>query len=124
MQRLSLIVRALLLISLSGGLFLVACNPGAQKAIRVVNLNTSEMIEADGHIVDSVMGASVLSVYLCKALPEVKDDAAPCADVYVCKSFKRDSVLGDTVIIIDTHLRNEISGNPDIYWTGIKKTKR
>jgi hypothetical protein len=53
----------------------------------------------------------------------LKGDSAPYADVYVCKSFKRDSVLGDTIIILDTQLRKEISGDPNTYWIGLQKTK-
>lgn len=93
------------------------------KVSEIVHLNTAEMTEADDSIIDSSMGPSFISAYLCEIKGGSKDDSIPCADVYVCKSFKRDSILGDTVIILDTRLRKEISGNPDIYWTGLQKAK-
>jgi|GEM_PF-4810078 len=120
MTRLNLIAKTSLLAILTGGLFLSACAPWPQKAV----LNTSEMTEADDNIVDSLMGPSVLSIYLNKTLQSIKGDTVSYADVYVCKSFKRDSVLGDTVIILDTQLRTRISGEPYIYWTGLRKGKR
>ncbi|MDB5150686.1 MAG: hypothetical protein JWQ57_4706 [Mucilaginibacter sp.] len=82
------------------------------------------MIEADDDIIDSTMGSALISAYLCKIKSNSSDDSIPYADVYVCKSFKRDSVLGDTIIILDTRLGKEISGDPNIYWTGLQKAKR
>lgn len=123
-HRLNWITGTLLLVVLAGGMFITACTPKEEKVNGIVNLNTAEMVEANDDIIDSAMGPAVLSVYLCKIKRSQKDDSIPYVDVYVCKSFKRDSVLGDTVIILDTQLRKEISGNPDIYWTGIQRAKK
>ncbi|WP_114940187.1 hypothetical protein [Mucilaginibacter endophyticus] len=111
-----------LLIILVAGLLLAGCD--TRKVNKFVTLNTTKMVEADDNIIDSTMGPALISAYLCKITNNLSEDSIPYADVYVCKSFKRDAILGDTVIILDTQLRKEISGNPNIYWTGIKKTKK
>ncbi len=86
-------------------------------------MNTAEMVEAGDDIIDPTMGPTLISTYLYKIKSNLNDDSIPYADVYVCKSFKRDSVLGDTIIILDTQLRKEILGNPDRYWIGLQKAK-
>ena len=122
-RRLNLITTAAsLLIILTAGLLLTGCD--TWNVNEFVSLNTVKMAEADDSIIDSTMGPALLSAYLCKVRSNSNEDSIPYADVYVCKSFKHDSILGDTVIIFDTQLRKEISGNPDIYWTGIQKAKR
>lgn len=124
MHRVNLIAGKLILVILIGVMLIAACTSKDEKVNGVVNLNTARMIEADDSILDSTMGPALISAYLCKVKGELKDDSIPYADVYVCKSFKRDSVLGDTVIILDTRLRKEISGEPNIYSTGIQKAKK
>jgi hypothetical protein len=122
-QWLKLISRTLLLVVLAVGVFLNSCTPKAENVSGIVHLNTAEMIEADDSIIDSTMGPGLVSAYLCEIKSNSNNDSIPYADVYVCKSFKRDSILGDTVIILDTQLRKEISGDPNIYWTGLQKAK-
>jgi hypothetical protein len=116
-----IITAASLLIILTAGLLLTGCD--TWNVNEFVTLNTAKMAESDDNIIDSTMGPALISAYLCKIKSNSNDDPIPYADVYVCKSFKRDSILGDTVIILDTQLRKEISGNPDIYWTGLQKAK-
>jgi hypothetical protein len=106
-------------------LIMIVVVTGCMGDVESVNLNTAEMIEADDSMIDPHgMGPGVIAAYLYDTTKSSSGDTIPAVDVFVCKSFKRDSVLGDTILILDTHLRKKISGDPDIYWVGIQIAKR
>lgn len=90
-----------------------------------VYLNTSKMQEANYDVADSIAGPALISAYYCHKTI-AKKDTVPWADVFVCQSSnKKDSLKVDTIILLDTNLRNENEPkNPYNYWTGVREARK
>jgi hypothetical protein len=87
---------------------------------QVFYLNTERMKESS--VDDTSNGPAVDAIFPCNKINNI-NDSIPWADMYVCHTFNKSDSL---VILLDTHTRKDLAdiGDPHIYWTGIKLTRR
>ncbi|MEO3404126.1 hypothetical protein AAFN85_09495 [Mucilaginibacter sp. CAU 1740] len=125
MHYLNFTTRLLLSVIFTSMTFVMACNQPEEKEYASISLNTAKMIEADSNLVDtSFNGPGVLAAYLHDTTKRAKNDTVPAVDVFICISHKRDTVLGDTIVIFDTQLCGKIPINIENYWTQLHYTKQ
>ncbi len=121
--------RLLLLVILTNVMLITACSSSDEKeyaaiSLNTVNLNTEKMTEADSSVIDtSMMGPGLIAAYLHDTTKRAKNDTIPAVDVFICISHKRDTALGDTIVIFDTQLRGKIPISVTNYWTNLHYTK-
>jgi len=88
----------------------------------VFYLNTGGMIEADNTVVDSTNGPTIIHSYPCKKNSNTSS-GVPWADLFLCRSVKKDTLHPDTVLILDTRLQHTNGDfERDDFWTGVKPT--
>ncbi|QEM07916.1 hypothetical protein DIU31_032060 [Mucilaginibacter rubeus] len=116
--------RLLLLAILTNVMLITGCSSSDKKEYAAISLNTAQMIEADSSVIDtSFNGPGILAAYLHDTTKRSQNDTIPAVDVFICKSHKRDTALGDTIVIFDTQLRGEIPASITNYWTNLHYTK-
>jgi hypothetical protein len=109
----------ILLFALIGVILIAACDSFyKESSYKIVQLDTKDMVEADDSLMDERNGPAALYAYLSKENQSSATDSIPYVDVFVCRSHKRDSIAGDTIIILDRELKPAVPLTGNEYWTG------